>query len=294
MRTLLLLAYRVILIVILVSFFSFAALDQPVLRQLYAFLTLAQKTFSSHFDFLFGFSEHRESLGLVARAYGRSMILLLGAVAVGSTLGLALGLISGLWPRSPLAALASIISYVGIFTPSFLLALLLLLLFVRYISPAVGIRFILIGPGLTVFDPRRLLVPVVVLSVRPLALVTQLTIGSLQEVIHSDYVRTARAKGLMPRTVLLRHMLRNIAVPVLTGVNSSFYYSLSSLLVVEWLFGWQGVGLKLLDAMATRNAEMASYLLVSVGVTFLLVNTALKAAMNRLDPRLTEAGMVVS
>ena len=144
------------------------------------------------------------------------------------------------------------------------------------------------------FDIRRLLAPALVLSVRPLAYMTQVTIGALQEVIYSDYVRTARAKGLLRRTVLLRHILRNVAVPALTSFNSSFYFSMSSLLIVEWLFNWGGIGSRLLDAAADRDAEMASYMLVSVGITFLVINTVVKVFINRIDPRVAEAGGAVS
>ena len=265
-----------------------------MLRSLYTAITSVQKAMSSHLDFLLHIYEPRKTLALVGQAYLRSVVLVLSAVALGSILGLALGLISGLRPRSLLAGVASAVSYVGILTPSFLLALFVLLLFVRYISPAAGIRFVLLSPDVSVFDPRRLLPPVLVLSVRPLAYMTQITIGALQEVIYSDYVRTARAKGLYPRVVLLRHILRNIAPPLLTGLNSSFYFSLSSLLVVEWLFNWSGVGFRLLEAVAQRDAWLGSYLLVSVGVSFLLINTAVKVAMQHLDPRLADAGAVVS
>ncbi len=294
MRTLLLLAYRVILVFVLVSFFSFATLDQPVLRSVYVALTSIQSAFADTFRFAFDIFDSGEDLGIVLDAYTRSLTLMLLAVAIGSLAGLALGLVSGLRPRSPVAGLASAVSYVGVLTPSFLLAVLVLLLFIRYVGPAFGARFVLLSPEVTVFDVRRLIAPALVLSVRPMAFMTQVTIGALQEVIYSDYVRTARAKGLLRRTILLRHVLRNIAAPALTSLNSSFYFSLSSLLIVEWLFNWGGVGVRLLDAAADRDAEMASYFLVSIGITFLVLNTVVKVIIRRVDPRLNEAGAAVS
>ncbi len=290
----LLLAYRAILIFVIVSFFSFAALDQPVLRQLYTSITLVWSSSINLFHFLTNISDMGDRLANVGLAYLRSMVLLLLSVALGSSLGLLLGFVSGIRPNSLQATVASAISFVGVLTPSFLTALFIMLAFVRYISPAVGIRFVLLSPSVAVFDVRRLLAPAIVLAVRPLAYVTQVTIGSLEEVIYTDHVRTAHAKGLPPRIVLSRHILRNVALPILTSVNSSFYFSLSSLLVVEWLFNWSGIGLHLLEAVSKRDAETASYLLASIGLTMLVINTTLKVAMRYIDPRLSESEEVVS
>jgi len=282
------------LVFVLVSFFSFAALDQPVLRQLYTSLALVGTSSVNLFHFLTNFSEVGDRLADVGLAYLRSMVLLMLSVALGSGMGLLLGFAAGMRPNSPQATVASAVSFVGILTPSFLTALFVMLAFVRYISPFVGIRFVLLSPGVSVFDVRRLLAPAIVLAVRPLAYVTQVTISSLQEVIYSDHVRTAHSKGLPPRLVLSRHVLRNVALPVLTSINSSFYFSLSSLLVVEWLFNWSGIGLRLLEAVSKRDAETASYLLVSVGLTMLLINTGVKIAMRHIDPREAASDAVIS
>lgn len=294
LRTFALLGYRILLVVVLVSFFSFAALDQSVLRALYDLVTRLQTTLSSYFDFVTGFWNDGEEFSIVARAYGQTLLLLLSAVTLGSCAGLALGLAAGLRPASRIGGIASALSFAGVLTPSFLLALLVLLLFVRYINPAFGIKFVLVSPLVDVFDPRRLLPPAVVLSVRPMAFLAQVTISSLQDVIRTDYVRTAHAKGLLPWTVLFRHVMRNISTPVLTAVNSSFFFSLSSILVVEWFFSWGGVGFRLLDAVGRKDAALASYLLIAIGVTLLLINTAIKVVIQRVDGRLAHADATVS
>ena len=294
LRPLLLLSYRLILVVVLVSLFSFVALDQPVLQSLYRALTSAQQAITSYFDFLRHVYEPTDTLELVARAYYRSFVLLLTAITLGAAAGVVLGIIGGMRPGSRVAGLASSISFVGVLTPSFLLALLGLFVFIRYISPAVGVRFVLLNPSEELLELRRLLPPAIVLSVRPMAYMAQITIGALQDVVHSDYVRTAYAKGLPRRTVLFRHILPNIAQPVLTGLSSSFLFSLSSLLVVELLFSWYGVGFWLVDAVEDRDPLLASYLLASIGVTIVLVNTAIRAAIRRFDPRLAEPETAVT
>ena len=282
------------MVVILVSLFSYAALDQSVLRALYEFVTRLQTTLSSYFDFLTSFWEDGEEFAIVAHAYWQTLLLLISAVVLGSCVGLGLGLVGGLWPGSRVSGVASVLSFVGVLTPSFLLALLVLLLFVRYINPAFGIKFVLVSPLVDVFDPRRLFPPALVLSVRPMAFVAQVTIASLQDVIRTDYVRTAHAKGLLPWTVLFRHIMRNISTPVLTAVNSSVFFSLSSILVVEWFFSWGGIGFRLLDAVGSKDAALASYLLIAIGVTLLVINTVIKILIQRFDPRLARAEATVS
>ena len=278
--------YRLALVVLLVTFFAFATLDHPVLRTLYASFEALRDAVKSYFDFLTSVHEHTDTMAFVGEAYLRTMLLLLTSVALGSFFGIGLGLISGLRPGSRIAGAASYISFLGVLTPSFLLGIFVLLAFVRYISPTFGIRFVLLDPSVEILDPRRLIAPALVLSVRPMAYMTQVTIGALQEVIHRDYVRTAYAKGLRYRSVLGWHILPNIALPVLTAVNSSFFFALSSVFVIEWLFNWSGVGYYLLQAVLGRDSMQASYLLVSIAVTLFLVNILIRFAIRQIDKRM--------
>ena len=294
LRTFLFLGYRLVLVVLLVTFFAFATLDQPVLRSLYQSFESLRDAFKSYFDFLTNVHKHTDTLTFVSRAYLRTMLLLLTSVVLGSVIGVGLGLFSGLRPGSRLAGAASYISFLGMLTPSFLLGIFVMLAFVRYISPWFGVRFVLLDPNVDILDPRRLIAPSLVLAARPLAFMTQVTIGALQEVIYRDYVRTAYAKGLRYDSVLFRHILPNIALPVLTALNSSFFYALSSIFVIEWLFNWQGVGFYLLESVLARDSLRASYLLVSIAVTLFLINTLIKLAIRRIDRRVAEMETVLS
>jgi peptide/nickel transport system permease protein len=175
-----------------------------------------------------------------------------------------------------------------VLTPSFLLGLFVLLVFVRYVGPTLEIRFVLLDPGLDVFDPRRLIAPALVLSARPMAFMAQVTIGALQDVVPAGYIRTAYAKGLPYRMILRRHMLRNIALPVLSALNASFFFALSSIFVIEWLFNWNGVGFHLLQSVLERDTLLASYLLIFIAVTMFLVNTVIELAIRQIDRRLPE------
>lgn len=287
MQTLALLFYRLLLVVLVVSLLSFLALNRTIIPALVEFV-------GDYGGFLLGFFGDTDTLKVVGEAYVNSFILMASAIAVGVSGGLLLGVFAGLQRGSALSTLLSIVSFLGTLTPSFLLAILILLLFVQYIHALTDVRFVLIGTGVDVFDPRRLLAPAIVLAVRPLAQMAQLSSAAVEEVLRGDYVRTAYAKGLLPRVVLLRHVLPNVAAPLLTGLNSTFFYSLSSMLVVEWLFAWRGLGFKLLEAVDGHDAVRASYILVAIAVTVVILNTLVKAVIRRVDPRSAEQEAVVS
>lgn len=287
MQTLALLFYRLVLVVLVVSLLSFLALNRSLIPALVHFL-------GDYGDFVLGFFGDTDTLEVVGKAYFNSFILMASAITVGVSAGLALGVFAGLQRGSAVSTLLSIISFLGTLTPSFLLAILILLLFVQYIHPLTDVRFVLIGAGVDVFDPRRLLAPAIVLAVRPLAQMAQLSSAAVEDVIRGDYVRTAYAKGLLPRVVLLRHVLPNVAAPLLTGLNSTFFYSLSSMLVVEWLFTWRGLGFKLLEAVDSHDAVRASYILVAIAVTVVVLNTVVKGVIRRVDPRGAEQEAAIS
>ena len=287
MQTLVLLFYRLALVALLVSLLSFVALDRSLFPALIEFL-------GDYGSFVLGFFGDTGTLKVVGKAYLNSFILMASAITLGVSAGLLVGVFSGLRRGSAVSTVLSVVSFLGILTPSFLLAILILLLFVQYIHPLTDVRFVLLGTGVDVFDPRRLLAPVIVLAVRPLAQMAQLASAAVEDVVRGDYVRTAYAKGLLPRVVLVRHILPNVAAPLLTGLNSTFFYSLSSMLVVEWLFVWRGVGFKLLEAVNDHNAVRASYILVSIAVTVVILNTVVKAVIRRVDPRGAEQETVIS
>ena len=287
MQTLALLFYRLVLVVLVVSLLSFLALNRSLLPALVEFL-------GDYGGFVLGFFGDTDTLKVVGGAYFNSFILMASAITMGVSGGLLLGVFAGLQRGSAVSTFLSIVSFAGILTPSFLLAILILLLFVQYIHPLTDVRFVLLGTGVDVFDPRRLLAPVIVLAVRPLAQMAQLASASVEDVVRGDYVRTAYAKGLLPRVVLLRHVLPNVATPLLTGLNSTFFYSLSSMLVVEWLFVWRGLGFKLLEAVGEHDAVRASYILVSIAVTVVILNTVVKGVIRRVDPRSAEQEAVIS
>jgi peptide/nickel transport system permease protein len=135
---------------------------------------------------------------------------------------------------------------------------------------------------------QYLLLPVLVLSARPLAYLTRAGFISLKGVMGEDFIRTAYAKGVRRRWVVLDHALRNIAVPMLTAVGVSLRFSLSSLPVIEYMFVWPGMGWALIRGITERQPALVVGLAFTLGLTIQAVNFLLDLLYRIIDPRMRE------
>lgn len=222
---------------------------------------------------------------LLREAYGNSMVLLLIALLAAAVIGLGLGTAAALYKRGSLGLLT--VATLGISVPSFFAALLLQQAVIRS-QNAFGRRLLSVG-GFG-WDYGHMVLPLLVLAAWPLAYLTRSTFISLSHVMQQDYIRVANAKGLHQRRIVLSHAFANMAVPVLTAVVVSLRFSLSTLPVVEFFFGWPGMGLRLIEAIDGRQTEVVVALAFALGLTFLLVNLLLDVIYRVIDPRLREEG----
>lgn len=222
---------------------------------------------------------------VLVEAYRNSMGLLLVALAVAIVLGMMAGAFAALTRRKVLVLPLLLVTILGISTPSFFAGLLLRqgeLLYVRQFGhPLVNIA----GFG---WDYQHMLMPVIVLAARPLAYVTRAAFIAFDRIMGEDFIRTAFAKGLTETRTVNVHALRNIAIPVLTAMGVSIRFALSSLPVVEFLFVWPGLGLRMLEAIDARQTALLASLAAAIGLTFLLVNLLLDISYRFIDPRLRE------
>jgi ABC-type dipeptide/oligopeptide/nickel transport system permease component len=214
----------------------------------------------------------------------RSAGLLLVSMAVAAILGIPLGIIAALSKRKISSALIFSISILGISTPSFLLAMLFWIVNI-YVHKTFDMKVL---PSAGFGWDAHLIMPALVLAMRPMAQVAQITYVSLTDALRQDYVRTAQAKGLMRKDVLFRHALRNILIPIFTTLGISLRFSLASLPVVELFFGWPGVGSILFDAINQGEIPLVVDLLLSLGLFFLFVNLALEVLFPLLDARIAD------
>jgi ABC-type dipeptide/oligopeptide/nickel transport system permease component len=212
----------------------------------------------------------------------------LGLLGVSLTVATLIGVLLGIWAAkrrhtgwSLITLLASIS---GVSIPSFFAALLLQLAAIRW-TRTFGHALLPVG-GFG-WD-ERIILPALVLAARPVAQIARVTFVSIGEVLDQDFVRTAQSKGLSLRQVMNRHVVRNAAIPILTTVGLSLRFSLSSLPVVEFFFNWTGVGFTLLKAIARRDDNLTTLLLLCLGALFVLINIVLEVVYRLIDPRLRD------
>jgi ABC-type dipeptide/oligopeptide/nickel transport system permease subunit len=230
----------------------------------------------------FGGLAERPLSQILSELFWRSLVLLLLAMLAGGLLGGFVGVLAAAARRSQSSMGLILLSIVGVSTPSFFLGMLLQYLEILFYKTT-GVQLLPVG-GFG-WD-AHLVLPVLVLAARPIAQVTRLTYVRVGEILDRDYVRTARAKGLWRWQVWGRHVLPNAAATVLTAMGTSLRFSLSSLPVVEFLFGWPGAGRAMLDTLRSGQTQAATVLVVIMGALFVLVNMLLDVAYRALDPRL--------
>lgn len=229
---------------------------------------------------------------VVLEAIPRSLILLGLAMTLSALLGVAFGVLSVNRRTRRTNSLALFVSLGGFAMPSFYLGIFIIALMIGLsLVRGKGVIFLpVIGYGLD----EHLILPVLVLSARPTAEISRLTAELLADELSRNYIRTARAKGLPWRLVLMRHAFRNVVATVVVTMGNSLRYMVSSLIVVEWLFQWEGLGQLLLETIwkSDRAIEgvifepaLAAATMTLVALAFLLTTLVTDLFAQMLDPR---------
>jgi ABC-type dipeptide/oligopeptide/nickel transport system permease component len=135
---------------------------------------------------------------------------------------------------------------------------------------------------------RHYILPTITLAVFSLAFIARMTRSSLLETVGQDYVRTARAKGVAERRVLIGHALRNALLPIVTVVGLRFGYMLGGAVVTEQVFAWPGMGRLLVTAVSQRDIPVVQGVLLVFAASFVLVNIAVDVAYGFVDPRIRQ------
>ncbi|MGD2162254.1 MAG: ABC transporter permease subunit [Anaerolineales bacterium] len=221
---------------------------------------------------------------ILPRIFIKSFGLLAAGLLIAGVLGIPLGFLAAIRRKDLWSVPVVLISIIGISIPSFLAALAFQLIVIR-ITQATGATFLPVG-GFG-WD-KHLILPALVLAARPFAQIARVSFMTFKEIIDQEYIRTARSKGLYPWWVFLRHVWPNALIPILTTLAVALRYSLISLPIVEYYFGWEGVGFYLLKAISTQEYAFAIGMLLSLSLAFILVNALLEISYQVIDPRLRE------
>lgn len=210
--------------------------------------------------------------------YPLTILLAVASLLLAVTLGLGLGVAAALHRERLLDAATTALAVVGMSMPPFWLGLLLISL--------VSVRWGLL-PVMGAESWQHLVLPAFTLGVISAASIARLVRSSVLETLGQDFVRTARAKGLPERTVVARHALRGALNPVVSMIGLQFGFMLSGAFIVEVVFAWHGVGELAVIAIQNRDFPLVQGIVVTVALTYVVVNTAVDLLCAWLDPRVT-------
>jgi peptide/nickel transport system permease protein len=203
----------------------------------------------------------------------------LAAVAMALTVlfGVSIGIVAAVRRGTRYDYAGTIVAVLGQSLPNFWLGIMLILLF------GVALRWL---PTSGFEGWRYLILPGVTLAAFPTALVARLTRSSMLEILNRDFIRTGRAKGLDERSVVLRHALRNAAIPVLTVLGVQIGTLLGGAVITESVFAWPGMGKLIVDAIFFRDFPVVQTVLILSATVFVLINLAVDLLYTIIDPRI--------
>jgi peptide/nickel transport system permease protein len=207
------------------------------------------------------------------------------AICVAAFFGITFGTIAALKENKLLDRSILTLSTLGVTIPNFVLAPVLVLIF------AVKLNQLPVGWE----DPQRgplwmyLILPVGVLSLRPMALLTRLTRASMVETLKQEFMRTATAKGVPPFRLVTKYALRNAILPVITTIGTTFGFLLTGSFVVERAFLFHGMGSETIEAILRADYPVIQACVLVTGIIFIVINTLVDALLPLLDPRIRES-----
>lgn len=246
--------------------------DRPIPVQYFEWLSKAV-----HGDFGVSFKFKENNWKVIGERFPATLQLAASALLVGLIVAIPLGIVAAVNRGSVWDRISMVVALVGQSTPSFWMGLMLMLIFSVWLGwlPVSG-RY----EGV-----RSMILPVMTLSFYDIARNTRIIRGSLLEVLGEDYVRTARAKGLIPRIVLIRHALRNALIPVVTLIGMDLGSLLGGAIIVETIFAWPGMGVLTVNAINGKDLPLLQACVTMFALVFVLANLVVDFAYTFLDPR---------
>jgi len=264
-------------------------LDQPFFVQYWHFLLNAL-----HGNFGISYRLAQPVSGLIAERLPATLELALTASVLALAIGVPMGVYTGIHRTSPLSRLFMIVSLVGVSLPTFLLGILLILVFAVWLGwlPSFGR-----GPVVRLGDwwttgftswagLRALILPAITLGLFQMTLIMRLVRAEMLEVLRADYIKFARARGLKTRTINFGHALKNTLVPVITIIGLQLGGIIAFSLVTETVFQWPGMGLLLVQSVAVADIPVMSAYLMLIALVFVVINLIVDLLYYAVDPRL--------
>jgi len=236
------------------------------------------------------YQSKRDVWTVLMEALPGTILLAITAIIFAILVGIPLGVLAAVKKDSWMDTSAVFTSVLGISAPSFFMGIMIAYVFGFVLSAYTGLHM---TGSLFDTDPfegrqlqlQNLILPAFTLGIRPLAIITQLTRGSMLDVLNQDYIRTAYAKGLKKRTVVWKHALRNALNPVITAVTGWFAELLAGAFFVEYIFGWKGIGKVTVDALEKLDFPVVMGSVLVTSSFFILINILADLLYGYVDPR---------
>ncbi len=228
---------------------------------------------------------------LLMDAFPGTLILAILSILIASFFGILLGVIAALKQNTWLDSAAIFTSILGISAPSFFAGIIMAYLFGFLWSDYTGLSIV---SSLWNYDPiygktlqlKSLILPVLTLSLRPMAIITQITRSSMLDVLNQDYIRTAYSKGLSKTKVIFSHALRNALNPIVTSISGWFAELLAGSFFIEYIFGWKGIGKITVDALNKFDFPVVMGSVLFTATFFIIINIFVDMLYKIIDPRI--------
>jgi peptide/nickel transport system permease protein len=267
-------------------------LDDPVYVQFARFVSNAAR-----FDFGISYQVKQPVVGLIAQRLPATVELALAAALFAVALGIPMGVYTGIHRDSWLSKVFLTVSLVGISLPTFLIGILLIYVFSVWLDllPSFG-RGDVVDLGfwrtglLTASGLKALILPSITLGLFQMTLVTRLVRAEMLEVLRTDYIKFARARGLPQRAINFGHALKNTLVPVITVIGLQLGAIIAFAIITETVFQWPGMGLMFIHAVQTADIPVMSAYLMLVAFLFVLINFVVDLVYVYIDPRIRILG----
>ena len=258
-------------------------LDQSIIIQ---YLNWLNMVIQGNFGISYRTSE--PVLGMILNRIGPTLLITLTSVALSLLIALPLGIAAAVKPYSWCDYLTSGLSFLAAALPNFFVALILIDVFavIFKILPSSGMYTT--ASTKSIIDLfQHMFLPVIVLSFQQLGMLIRQMRGSMLEVLEEDYIRTARAKGLLNYQIIIRHALRNALIPVVTTVGMNLPFIIGGAVVTEQIFGWPGIGTLMVQSINARDYPCIMGITVFVAVVVLIGNLITDLVYGVLDPRIS-------
>jgi len=221
-----------------------------------------------------------------------TIILAFLAMFIATVFGMALGILAAVKKGTWMDTTAIFSSVLGISAPSFFMSIVIAYVFGFVLNQYTGLQM---TGSLFDTDPfagrqwqlQNAILPAITLGIRPMAIIAQLTRGSMLDILNQDFIRTAYAKGLSRNQVIFRHALRNALNPVITAITGWFAELLAGAFFVEYIFGWKGIGKVTVDALAKLDFPVVMGSVLVTSFFFISINILADWLYRVVDPRVS-------